>query len=226
MKTVKNFFSSLFGAILSDSAILKAIKKGKIKISDFKKNYLGSNSYDCTLSKYLMIHLPEDEASAEFIKKVALNEIDPTKDDETYLKYLRCVAQITLDFKKPDNVFEFEIPNDGIYLYPELGYLGSTNEYTETFGYVPFIDGKSSVGRKFMKVHDTAGVGDDGFCGYWTLEISTKYKTKVYAYMKVAQIIYYKTKGVVLRPYNKKSDAKYSYQGPKPAPSQAHKNFK
>lgn len=171
-----------------------------------------------------MVHVPENPEAADFIKKVVTNEIDPTHDDLTYMKYMRYVAQITLDFKKPDTVFECEIPPEGLYLYPELGYLGSTKEYTETRGHVPFIDGKSSVGRKFVKVHDTAGVGDDGFKGYWTLEMTTKYRTKVYEGMKIAQLIYYKTKGTVLRPYDQKPDAKYADQGEKPVASRAHKN--
>jgi dCTP deaminase len=33
------------------------------------------------------------------------------------------------------------------------------------------IEGRSSIGRLGLFVHVTAGFGDVGFCGYWTLEM-------------------------------------------------------
>ena len=46
-----------------------------------------------------------------------------------------------------------------------------TEEYTETHAHVPFLEGKSSTGRLGIDIHATAGKGDVGFCGNWTLEI-------------------------------------------------------
>ena len=45
--------------ILSDKKILEEIKKGTIVITPFNKKYLGSNSYDVRLGKYLALY--EDE---------------------------------------------------------------------------------------------------------------------------------------------------------------------
>ncbi len=42
--------------ILSDKAILEEINKGSILIEPFKKECLGSNSYDVHLSKYLAVY--------------------------------------------------------------------------------------------------------------------------------------------------------------------------
>ena len=53
-------------------------------------------------------------------------------------------------------------------------YLGVTEEYTETHKHVPFLEGKSSIGRLGIDIHATAGKGDVGFCNTWTLEISVK----------------------------------------------------
>ena len=36
---------------------------------------------------------------------------------------------------------------------------------------VPMIEGRSSIGRLGLFVHVTAGFGDVGFCGFWTLEM-------------------------------------------------------
>ena len=74
----------------------------------------------------------------------------------------------------------FEIPEEGFVLYPHVFYLGVTEEYTETHAHVPFLEGKSSTGRLGIDIHATAGKGDVGFCGNWTLEISVKQPVKIY----------------------------------------------
>jgi dCTP deaminase len=79
-----------------------------------------------------------------------------------------------LDAKKHNTIEYFEIPDEGIVLEPSKFYLGVTLEYTETHAHVPFLEGKSSTGRLGIDIHATAGKGDVGFCGNWTLEISCK----------------------------------------------------
>lgn len=116
------------------------------------------------------------------------------------------------------------IPEHGIILEPEVLYLASTVEQTTTFGAVPVIEGKSSLGRLGLSVHVTAGFGDDGFDGQWTLELVAKHYIKIYPYMKIAQLAYHKSSEPPLRSYGAKKDAKY--QGQKgPTPSMYHKNF-
>jgi len=103
-----------------------------------------------------------------------------------------------LDAKKHNTIEYFEIPDEGIVLEPSKFYLGVTLEYTETHAHVPFLEGKSSTGRLGIDIHATAGKGDVGFCGNWTLEISCK--------------------------HNQKSNAKYSGQPNKPIESMMWKN--
>ena len=86
-------------------------------------------------------------------------------------KYLACYIDDVIDAKKHNQVEHFEIADDGIVLQPGKTYLGSTLEYTETRSFVPFLEGKSSVGRLGIDIHATAGKGDVGFCNHWTLEI-------------------------------------------------------
>jgi len=62
-----------------------------------------------------------------------------------------------------------EIPPEGYVLEPNVLYLGHTNEVTHTNVYAPFIEGRSSIGRMGISVHITAGFGDIGFNGTWTL---------------------------------------------------------
>ena len=50
-------------------------------------------------------------------------------------------------------------PSGGFVLQPGRLYLGATQEYTETHATVPFLEGKSSVGRLGIDIHATAGKG-------------------------------------------------------------------
>ncbi len=129
-----------------------------------------------------------------------------------------------IDAKKHNTINYFEIPEDGIVLQPHQFYLGVTAEYTETHSHVPFLEGKSSTGRLGIDIHATAGKGDVGFCGHWTLEISVKLPVRVYAGMPVGQLIYFPVDGVIEIKYNEKKDAKYSGQPNKPVESMMWKN--
>lgn len=208
--------------ILSDTRILEEIEKGTIKIKPWKDECLGSNSYDCHLSKHLAIYLPPKDSNINFdwIKHLVTNRL-AEKDIPGALQE---ASKICLDAKKHNEVFHFDMPGNGLIYYPGILYLGSTDEYTETHAHVPFIEGKSSMGRLGVDIHATAGKGDVGFCGHWTLEISVKQPVKLYAGMPVAQLIYFPVDGVVKNPYDKKVGAKYSGQPGKPVESMMWKN--
>ncbi len=141
-------------------------------------------------------------------------------------KWLAVYNSDILDAKLHNKISRFEIPETGFLLLPSKLYLGVTEEYTETYNYVPFVEGKSSVGRLGIDIHSTAGKGDAGFCNTWTLEISVKQPVRIYAGMPVGQIIYFQMKGEVEIPYNKKKNAKYTERTEFPVESMMFKNFK
>ena len=129
-----------------------------------------------------------------------------------------------LDAKKHNEIRHFIIPDEGFILQPNTLYLGVTVEYTETHNSVPFLEGKSSVGRLGIDIHATAGKGDVGFCNTWTLEISCTQPVRVYAGMPIGQLIYFQVDGEIERFYNKKKDAKYVARTNKPVESMMWKN--
>ena len=108
---------------------------------------------------------------------------------------------IELDCKKHNKIYYQNIPIDGYVLRPGVLYLGSTVEYTETHNLVPFLEGKSSLGRLGISIHETAGKGDAGFCGHWTLEITCVKDIKIYPGMPIAQLIYFGLSGECLFNY-------------------------
>ena len=139
-------------------------------------------------------------------------------------KHLATYKDKTLDAKKHNEINHFEIPEEGYVLQPGELYLGVTEEYTETHVHVPFLEGKSSTGRLGIDIHATAGKGDVGFCGNWTLEISCKIPVRIYKGMPIGQLIYFPVEGEVEIKYNSKKDAKYSGQPDRPVESMMWKN--
>ena len=138
--------------------------------------------------------------------------------------WLATYKEHILDARKHNEIEHFEIPPEGFVLYPHIFYLGVTLEYTETHAHVPFLEGKSSTGRLGIDIHATAGKGDVGFCGHWTLEISVKQPVKVYAGMPVGQLIYFPVEGEIGTRYDQKRNAKYSGQPNRPVESMMWKN--
>jgi dCTP deaminase len=139
-------------------------------------------------------------------------------------KHLATYTNKELDAKAHNTIEHFEIPDEGFVLQPHEFYLGVTEEYTETHAHVPFLEGKSSTGRLGIDIHATAGKGDVGFCGNWTLEISVKKPVRVYKGMPIGQLIYFPADGEILVKYNQKKNAKYSGQPNKPVESMMWKN--
>lgn len=139
--------------------------------------------------------------------------------------YLATYSRPELDVKKDNPIHEFLIPREGFVLMPNQLYLGVTEEYTETHRHVPYLEGKSSVGRLGIDIHSTAGKGDVGFCNYWTLEMSAKVPVRVYAGMPIGQLIYFEVAGLVQNPYDAKKSAKYTKVSNHPTPSRMYLNF-
>ena len=100
-----------------------------------------------------------------------------------------------LDMKSDNAVEKIVVPEAGIILKPNTLYLGRTVEYTRTDAYVPMLEGRSSIGRLGMFIHVSAGFGDVGFAGYWTLEIFCVQPLRIYPNTKVCQIYYHTIEG-------------------------------
>lgn len=125
-----------------------------------------------------------------------------------------------LDMKKKNNYKKFIIPPEGMVLFPGKLYLARTVEYTETNNLVPMLEGRSSVGRLGLYIHVTAGFGDVGFKGYWTLELHCVQPIRIYADVEICQIYYHSIQGE----YKEYKSGKY--QGNKGVqPSLLYKDF-
>ena len=108
---------------------------------------------------------------------------------------LMVYEEVVLDMRKANRTRRIKIPEEGLVLNPSQLYLGRTAERTETHNLVPMIEGRSSVGRLGLFVHVTAGFGDVGFCGYWTLEMFAVQQVRIYPGVAICQIFYHDIRG-------------------------------
>jgi dCTP deaminase len=100
-----------------------------------------------------------------------------------------------LDMKKKHQTKSLIIPPEGLLLQTGKLYLGRTLEYTKTDNYVPMLEGRSSIGRLGLFIHITAGFGDVGFAGFWTLEMFCVHPIKIYPEVEICQIFYHSIEG-------------------------------
>jgi dCTP deaminase len=105
--------------------------------------------------------------------------------------------EIVLDMRRPNRYRRHTIPPEGFVLDPNRLYLGRTVERTETHNLVPMLEGRSSIGRLGLFVHVTAGFGDAGFCGFWTLEMFAVQPVRIYPGVQICQIFYHTVEGEV-----------------------------
>ncbi len=123
------------------------------------------------------------------------NKLNPNSYNLSLSNELLVYDNYVLDMKKENKAHKIIIPEDGLILEPNKLYLGRTNEFTKTDRFVPMLEGRSSTGRLGLFIHVTAGFGDVGFSGYWTLEIFCIQPIKIYPNVEICQIYYHDIKG-------------------------------
>lgn len=122
-------------------------------------------------------------------------QLNPNSYNLTLHNELLVYEEVVLDLKQPNRFRRLHIPEEGLVLSPNQLYLARTCEYTETHNLVPQIEGRSSIGRLGLFVHVTAGFGDIGFRGYWTLEMFAVQPIRIYPKVQICQIFYHQVCG-------------------------------
>jgi dCTP deaminase len=130
-----------------------------------------------------------------FIEPFDESRLNPNSYNLSLANELAVYEEEALDMKTPHSLRHIKIPSEGLWLEPNKLYLGRTKEYTKTDHYVPMLEGRSSVGRLGLFIHVTAGFGDIGFAGYWTLEMFCVQPVKIYPDVEICQIYYHTLAG-------------------------------
>jgi dCTP deaminase len=151
--------------------------------------------------KEILKHIGNEIVINPFDKK----RINPNSYNLSLFNELLVYENNELDMKQPNATKKIMIPDNGLILEPNRLYLGRTNEYTRTDRYVPMLEGRSSTGRLGLFIHVTAGFGDIGFAGFWTLEIFCVQPVRIYPNVEICQIYYHNISGE----YDLYSNGKY-----------------
>lgn len=183
--------------IFSDRDIKEALQKGSIGIEPYDPQLLQPSSYDMRL----------------------LDQVRVFDNYETAV----------IDVRKKEDVSRVvKIGDEGFVLHPGEFILGSSVEvFRFSSGMVGQINGKSSLGRLGLVIHATAGFFDPGFEGQATLEIAniSRLPIRMYAGMKIAQMVFMKTQTPAEVPYGSPSlGSKYKGQMG-PTASLMYKNY-
>ncbi len=178
--------------MLTGSRIIEEVQNGKIIINPFNERQINPNSYNLRLDNRLLIYKKQRHAHRG--------------EHHEYW----------LDMAEEEPTIPLDIGPMGMVLYPGVLYLGSTFEAAGSDWYIPFIEGRSSVGRLGVSTHITAGLGDLGFKGTWTLEISVVAPIRVYSGIEICQICFLEPHGVIGdRLYKGKYSGQNRNSGPK-----------
>lgn len=133
------------------------------------------------------------------------SQLNPNSYNLKLANELLVYNEEVLDMKKEHSATRLEIPEEGLVLEPGKLYLGRTVEHTETYNLVPMLEGRSSIGRLGLSIHITAGFGDVGFKGFWTLEIFCIHPIRIYPNVEICQVYYHD----ILGAYEEYKSGKY-----------------
>lgn len=169
-------------------------------VEPFDPARLGPNSYDVRLAPRVKVYdkcRPLHDWYAErgwpnpypASPHMVLRTVDAT----TGLSYWPPLLPLAMTVPEPAS--EIPVPPEGLTLYPGVPYLMQTEEWIEAYGLRPDIDGRSSVGRLFLCVHQTAGRGDDGFRGRLTCEATVTWPLVLRTDVPLAQISFATVQG-------------------------------
>ena len=148
------------------------------------------------------LEIEKNFGSSIVIEPFNKQQLNPNSYNLRLHSELAVYESATLDMKKDNPHSVITIPSEGFTIQPGKLYLGRTVEYTETHNHVPMLEGRSSVGRLGLFVHVTAGFGDVGFKGYWTLEMFCVQPLVIYPDVEICQI-YFHTISSEFNAYNK-----------------------
>ena len=166
--------------ILVDWQLRDRIARGFIKIDPYDEALIQPNSLDIRLGNHFVWYTPSDAI------------IDP---------YDRGTVSAGTEETEADG---FVIRPGAFVLARTLECIGLPDNIVAT------IEGKSSIARLGITLHQTGGWIDAGFRGTITLEMSNvnTRPVRVHAGMPIGQLVFYTTERAET-PYDRKGDAKY-----------------
>lgn len=207
--TNTNDLIQLGGGMLTGAEIIKQVNDKNIIIEPFDESLVNPNSYNLRMSNKLKVYT--HNLSKDYIDDAVLHgqdhrffEYDSITDEYGFTLHTTSTHHTDakpIDMHKNNKYYEYTIPEEGMVLYPNILYIGSTIERCATDKFIPMINGRSSGGRLGLSIHICAGFGDIGFDGTWTLEITVVEPLKIYPGEEIAQVCYFTPAGANTKLY-------------------------
>jgi dCTP deaminase len=171
------------GMILVDWQILDRISRGFISIDPFDPGLIQPNSLDIRLGSHFVWYEQSGDVIDPYDKETIISRVHEKTADSIVLDPGRFMLAETLEV--------IGLPDN----------------------IVASIEGKSSIARLGVELHQTGGWIDAGFRGSITLEMCNvnQRPVRMHAGMPVGQLVFYTTERAS-HPYNLKKDAKYMDQ--------------
>jgi dCTP deaminase len=196
------------GGILTGHEIKRQMGLGAIRISPFDPEQVAQASVDLHLYPELAVYQ---------------GTYQPTGNPRCPCRPCTQGDCSGLYLAEPAEVDRFRIPSAGLWLMPGVFYLGATIERVWSDRFALVLDGKSSPGRKGLKVHFTAGYIEPGFDGQVTLEIEVSVPLRVHTGWPVAQLRFHPLVGKVESYADRGHYRGALAEGPVPSLSHLHK---
>ncbi len=121
--------------------------------------------------------------------------VNPNSYNFKLSSVLRVYDDEVIDTRTPNRSSTIEIPPAGYVLEAGRLYLGASIERMGSAHYAPTYAARSSVARLGLFINLSAPLGDIGFIGCWTIQLFPIHKIRVYAGMKIGQMMFWQPKG-------------------------------
>lgn len=207
--------------------IARLVKAGVLQIHPFSEDRVNANSYNLSVGRTVLMY--EKGADLHDAWEGWYESSDPDREPPRFVP-------LPLSMRKPEPTVSRLLATDEEIaaftawgrvrrFWPGVVYLLATEERTVTpKEYRPVIDGRSSVGRLGVFCHVTAGFGESGFDGHWTLEFVAVQPVEVAYPLLPAQISYVRTEGAAMT-YSGQRKSKYQNQPGMPVASRLWQEY-
>ena len=157
--------------MLTSNEILKQMNNGNIQIDNLKDGAL-SKPNSCIVSITDVLYTFD-------------YSIVDTKEKNTYLR------EIATD--EVSRLRRVKIPKEGLVLEPRKMYLAKTSERIKTNGYVPVLNGRTSLSLLGVSIELNSGYGTDNYDGNFLLSIVSTMPVVIYPNIEVGNLTFFKS---------------------------------
>lgn len=152
--------------MLTNNEIAMQMKLGYVKIENLRENALEKPN-SCIVS------------ISDVLYTFDYSVVD-TKENNAYLE------EVITD--KVDRLRRVKIPSNGLLLEPHKVYLAKTVEKVKTNGYIPVLNGRTSLSLLGVSIELTSGYAEDNYDGNFLLSIICTKPTIIYPNIEIGNL--------------------------------------